>query len=289
MTDQTPAAFTAADISAVVCTLNSISSIEQCLVSLREAGVGEVIVVDASSTDGTHEVAERLADLVLTDPGVGLGTARNVGIARTSKALILNMGSDNLVAPGALDLMIAALADPSASNLQGVSAQTMIEGDSYLAAGLNAWRRGRFLVGPAAIIGTPTLFIGQTLRAHPYDSSRRFSDDSELCERWTREFDASFAISDAVFYEIGKTSWEEIRVRCKMYGISDYEVFAAGSASGWSAQRKAQSLLHPARVDLMHPLMHLKPVAGAKALPFLVAFTAMRYESWVTKALRSRD
>ena len=280
---------TAGDISAVVCTLNSISSIEQCLISLREARVGELIVVDASSTDGTREIAERYADAVLTDPGLGLGTARNLGIERTTKRLILNMGSDNLVPVGALDRMIAALADPAATNLQGVSAQTLIQGDSYLATGLNAWRRGRFLVGPAAVIGTPTLFIGDTLRSHPYDSSRRFSDDSELCERWTREFGAQFAISDAVFYEIGKTSWEEIRIRCRMYGISDYEVFADGSASGWSPQRKAQSLLHPARVDLMHPLVHLKPVDGVRALPFLLAFTAMRYESWVTRALKARN
>ncbi|HBJ73081.1 MAG TPA: hypothetical protein DDY88_05110 [Actinobacteria bacterium] len=288
MTDEKPLAYTVADISAVVCTLNSISSIEQCLASLRAAGVGEVIVVDATSTDGTYAIAERMADLVLTDPGHGLGAARNLGIARTSKPLILNMGSDNLAAPHALERMIAVLSDSSAHNLRGVSAQTLIDGDSYLASGLNAWRRGRFLVGPAAVIGTPTLFIGDTLRAHPYDSSRRFSDDSELCERWTREFAASFAITDAIFYEIGKTSWDEIRVRCRMYGISDYEVFADGNASGWSAQRKAQSLLHPARVDLVHPLRNLKPVDAAKALPFLLAFTAMRYESWATRALRSR-
>lgn len=288
MTDMNLAPLTTADISAVVCTLNSISSIEQCLISLRAAGVGELIVVDASSTDGTREVAEQYADAVLTDPGLGLGPARNLGIERTTKRLILNMGSDNLVPPGALDRMIAALADPTATKLQGVSAQTLIEGDSYLATGLNAWRRGRFLVGPAAVIGTPTLFVGETLRSHPYDSSRRFSDDSELCERWTREFGAQFAISDAVFHEIGKTSWEEIRIRCKMYGISDYEVFADGSASGWSLQRKAQSLLHPARVDLMHPLAHLTPVDGVRALPFLLAFTAMRYESWATRALKTK-
>ena len=73
----------AADVSAVVCTLDSISSIEACLTSLRAAGVGQLIVVDASSTDGTREVAEQLADEVVTDPRLGLGHARNVGIERT--------------------------------------------------------------------------------------------------------------------------------------------------------------------------------------------------------------
>ena len=187
-----------ADVSAVVCTLNSISGIERCLKSLRAAGVQDLIVVDANSSDGTREIAEQLADKVLTDPGKGLGMARNIGIEHTTKPLILNMGSDNVMPVGELEKMIQALEQKNQGNRQGVSAQTLIEGDDYLSNGLNAWRKGRFLPGPAAVIGTPTLFIGETLRAHPYDPNRRFSDDSELCERWAKEFSATFAISDAV-------------------------------------------------------------------------------------------
>ena len=67
---------TPADVSAVVCTRNSISGIERCLTSLRRAGVCRIIVVDADSTDGTREIAERLADTVVADLGTGLGNAR---------------------------------------------------------------------------------------------------------------------------------------------------------------------------------------------------------------------
>ena len=42
--------------------------------------MGEIVVVDASSTDGTRQVAEQLADPVLTDDGKGHGNARNIGI-----------------------------------------------------------------------------------------------------------------------------------------------------------------------------------------------------------------
>ena len=52
------------DVSAVVCTMNSISGIRACLTSLRDAGVGQIVVVDANSTDGTREVSQELADLV---------------------------------------------------------------------------------------------------------------------------------------------------------------------------------------------------------------------------------
>lgn len=272
-----------ADVSAVVCTMNSISGIRQCLDSLRSTGVGEIIVVDAHSTDGTREVAAGLADLIVEDPGTGLGNARNVGIARTTGALVLNMGSDNVMPPEQLQRMIDALED---QGIQGVSAQTLIEGHDVVSRGLNAWRKGRFMPGPAKVIGTPTLFIGDLIRAHPYDASRVFSDDSELCERWEREFGARFAISEAYVTEVGKTTWPEVLVRCRMYGISDEEIFRLGRAEGWSMQRQAQSLTHPLRADLLVPLSRLGPTEALANAPFLVAFTALRYAAWAQRSAR---
>ena len=272
------------DVSAVICTKNSITGIEGCLGSLRAAGVGEIIVVDAHSTDGTREVANAKADLVLEDPGTGLGNARNIGIAQTTQPLILNMGSDNVMPSGQLQVMIDSLRN---NEYQGVSAQTLIEGSDYVSRGLNAWRRGRFMPGPAAVIGTPTLFQGDLLRKHPYDPSRVFSDDSELCERWTREFGAKFAISDAYVTEVGKTSWEEVRVRCRMYGISDAEIYGLGRSEGWSASRKAASILHPLRADFVRPLKNLPLSDAVIAAPFLLAFTTLRYASWLGSTSRS--
>jgi glycosyltransferase involved in cell wall biosynthesis len=273
------------DVAAVVCTLNSISGIERCLLSLKEAGVGRVVVVDAGSTDGTREIADRIADEVLEDPGLGLGHARNIGIAATTESLILNMGSDNVMPAGQLERMIA---DLERLGVQGVSARTTIEGSDYPSRGLNAWRKGRFLPGRASVIGTPTLFIGDLLRADPYDPDRRFSDDSELCERWAREFGARFAISDAYVLEVGKTSWEEVVVRCRMYGISDEEVFRNGREAGWSLARQGQSLLHPLRADVVTPLSNLPVREAIATAPFLAAFAGLRYVSWARAAVISR-
>ena len=270
------------DISAVVCTRESI---ETCLMSLRTAGVGQLIVVDADSIDGTREIADRYADIVLRDEGVGLGAARNVGIARTTGRLILNMGSDNVMPPGQLQGMVNYL---ERGDYAGVSARTRVKGLGYAAQGLNSWRRGRFPSGEAGVIGTPTLFRGELLRAHPYDSTRRFSDDSELCERWTREFGARFAISDAEVLEMGKTTWPEVIVRCRMYGVSDAEVFVRGRQQGWSLQRQAQSLLHPLQADFVTPLRRLPAREALAAAPFLGVFTTLRYGYWATTALKKR-
>ena len=266
-------------ISAVVCTKNSIKSVADCLRSLRDAGVDEIIVVDAHSFDGTREVAQELADVVLTDPGVGLGFARNLGIARSVGHWVLNMGSDNVMPPGQLDRMINALADGS---LAGVSAQTRILGKGYLAFGLNAWRSSRFPSGPATVIGTPTLFPGDLLRTDPFDENCAFSDDSELCERWSWSRGSKFAIADAYVIEVGKVSFEDVWTRARMYGHSDAEIYRRGTKRGWSLTRRLRSIIHPIRVDLFSPLVSLPPSKAIAALPFLSTFSTMRYLGWLT-------
>jgi glycosyltransferase involved in cell wall biosynthesis len=276
-------ALAASDVSAVVCTLNSGSSIRACLTSLGESGVGQIVVVDASSVDGTKEIAHELSDLVVTDPGSGLGHARNIGIARTTGKLILNMGSDNVMPRNQLQLMIE---DYVSSGVQGVSAQTFIEGNDFVSRGLNAWRSGRFKPGVASVIGTPTLFDGELLRENPYDSTRRFSDDSELCERWASMFGATFLISRARVQEIGKASWDEVLVRCRMYGISDDEVFRHGSDEGWSFSRRLSSIAHPARADFIGPLSGLPTTEAIANAPFLATFAALRYAFWAQTAVK---
>ena len=273
---------TPADVSAVVCTKNSIQSIAECLASLRSEGLCEIIVVDAHSTDGTAAIAQQLATLVLEDDGSGLGAARNLGINSSTKTLVLNMGSDNVMPPGELQKMIDLL---ETQDLAGVSARTRIQGSNYPTRGLNAWRTGRFVPGPAKVIGTPTLFRGDLLRANLYDPTRRFSDDSELCERLTSRYGAKFAISDAEVWEIGKTSWEEVLIRCRMYGESDAEVFREGRRQGWGTIRTLQSLGHPLKADFLQPLSRLNTTEALVTAPFLGGFTSLRYGFWAKKYL----
>ena len=270
------------DVSAVVCTKNSIASVEGCLRSLKNAGVGEIIVVDASSTDGTRAVVDSFADRVLEDPGTGLGQARNLGIAASSRDFVLNMGSDNVMPPEQLQRMLSTLTRESVA---GVSAQTRIAGSGYIAFGLNTWRSGRFRPGPASVIGTPTLFQGDLLRASPFNPDRSFSDDSELCERWSSTFDARFAISDAVVLEAGKTSWRQVVLRCEMYGASDHEIFQDGRLAGWTLRRKLDSLIHPLKHDFAMPLTRCSLHDAILSFPFLATFTVLRYGFWAKQAV----
>jgi glycosyltransferase involved in cell wall biosynthesis len=271
------------DVAAVVCSMNSISGIQECLASLRQSGVEEIVVVDASSTDGTREVALELADVVVSDPGTGLGRARNTGIQKTTKPLILNMGSDNVMPDGELQKMIDYLL---LNDFHGVSAQTTIEGQDWISSGLNTWRQGRFPEGEVSVIGTPTLFLGDLLRSHPYDQERAHSDDSELCERWAREFDARFGISDATSLEIGKATWGEIKARCRNYGVSDSENYAHGRKAGWGAKRRLQSLAYPFKKDFLTPLSSPHTKMTPKNVGFLLIFVLLRYQFWIINSLK---
>ena len=274
-----------ADVSAVVCTMNSGPSIEACLRSLRAAGVGQVIVVDAHSTDGTYEIAMDLADMVMRDEGAGLARARNIGIAQTSGSLVLNMGSDNVITASNLSRMIDTL---ESLGVQGVSARTRVIGNGYVARAMDAWRSSRFRPGPSRIIGTPTLFIGDLLRAHPFNPMTTVSDDSELCERWATDLGSTFAISDAYIEEFGKASMRETWIRCRMYGSSDAEIYRHGLSQGWSLRRRWQSILHPFSADLVGPIRVLSARDRVRYGPYLVAFTAMRYAGWIRACLKRR-
>lgn len=272
----------ALDVSAVVCTLNSGESIQACLESLRANHVQEIVVVDGGSHDSTLEIAHALADQVLRDEGIGLGAARNIGIVSSKCSYVLNAGSDNVFPVGSIHQMVSFLQQSGAT---GISALTRIEGASYLERCLDTYRRSRFKPGPASVIGTPSLFHGDTLRTSLFDVKRAHSDDSELCERLGNS-GSHFAISPVEVLEVGKSSLREISQRCRNYGISDYEVFRAGKKSGWRAKRQIQSLLHPLRVDFALPLRNMSFKERVLTTPFLIHICFLRYFSWASTATR---
>jgi glycosyltransferase involved in cell wall biosynthesis len=268
-------------VTAVVCTRNSIASIEACLRSLRANRVDQLVVVDASSTDGTRSVAERLADQVITDAGEGLGAARNLGIAVTTGDLILNCGADNVFPDGALERMVQA---KQAGAYDGVGAVTRVVGRGYLSWAMGVYRTARFAPGEREVIGTPSLFDGAGLRRDPFDPRARYSDDAELCERWSRSFGARFAITDVVIDEIGQTSWHALLARYRTYGVSDSETFRR-HVHDWPLRRRVQSLTHPLRVDLVEPFQRAPFPTNLAITPFLFCVTSVRYLAWIANAL----
>lgn len=270
------------DVSAVICSWNAAESIAPCIQSLRNNGVKEIILVDASSTDGTRELAEPLVDQMLTDPRQGLGAARNLGIQASTGKYILNCGPDNIMPPGSIGGMLQY---KEQGQYAGVSAITEINGSGYLCWAMNKYKKARFYPGDRGVIGTPTIFDGLRLKLNPFDASKKFSDDAHLCEDWRNKFNATFAISNIVVKELGQQTWGAVWVRWRMYGISDYEIYNS-HASEWNAARKLQSLLYPLRMELIQPLRRNALLNNIFLLPFLLIITTIRYKSWIFASIK---
>ena len=265
-------------ISAVVCCLNSITSIEECLKSLRESNVKEIIVVEGGSSDGTLEVAKKYADILLLDEGRGLGNARNMGLESATGIYVLHSGPDNIYEETELLKMLQYLDAPNVA----VSAKTKVISVGYLGKLLNIYKRARYFTGERNSIGTPLLCNTQTNKQNPFDETQRWSDDAELCYRWKKLLNARFFIADAEVGEIGEFGFSELKMRWSMYGSSDYQVYESQSPS-WTWRRKIKSFFYPLTNELVVPLVsrNITMVEKIRIIPFLLCITALRYFSWI--------
>ena len=93
-------------ISVVIATLNARPTVRDCIDSVLAAGapVGEVLVVDRGSTDGTQEIARRFGPpvKVLERPGAGESDAVEAGLAGAGYPVVAVVPSRSVVADGAL-------------------------------------------------------------------------------------------------------------------------------------------------------------------------------------------
>lgn len=161
-------------ISVIVPVYNCERFLAEAVASVRAQGVPvhELIVVDDGSTDGSAAIARSVADRVISQANLGIGAARNTGIAAAGGDLLAFLDSDDLWSPDKLALQMAALdADPSLDMVLGEVVQ--FRGD-VTAAG-DGEREPGYLAGAMIIrraafdrVGTfdPTLRVGEFIDWH---------------------------------------------------------------------------------------------------------------------------
>jgi glycosyltransferase involved in cell wall biosynthesis len=110
--------------------------------------VGQIIVVDDGSTDGTAAVAAKLPGVELVSrPHAGIAATRNAGIERASGRYLAFLDADDLWLPDKLERQRALLlSEPQAHGVFGLMR-------SFVSPELPPDQRGRFRVDPAAVTG----------------------------------------------------------------------------------------------------------------------------------------
>src|SRR5207302_1988902 len=98
-------------VDVVVVTYQSADEVERCLSAVRAAAtVASVTVVDNGSTDGSADVAGRLADIVHVLPdNPGFGAAQNHGARQGSAPYLLVLNPDAVIDADAIAHGIAFL------------------------------------------------------------------------------------------------------------------------------------------------------------------------------------
>jgi glycosyltransferase involved in cell wall biosynthesis len=83
-------------VSVILLTKNSAATIQKSLESIfqQTRQPKEVVVVDGSSSDGTLDIVKKYPVKLVSEPGLGFGHARNVGVQNDSGDIIFFIDSD---------------------------------------------------------------------------------------------------------------------------------------------------------------------------------------------------
>lgn len=107
-------------VSVITPTLNSVRTLDQCLVSIRSQDFPqdrvEILIVDGGSTDGTCELAERHGATVLSRPDLREDpeARKSIGLHAASGAIVCFIDSDNILPhSGWLTALLIPFEDPT--------------------------------------------------------------------------------------------------------------------------------------------------------------------------------
>ncbi|MGQ9565858.1 MAG: glycosyltransferase [Candidatus Bathyarchaeales archaeon] len=108
-------------VSVVLLTKNSAETVNKTLESIfaQTRKPEEVIVVDGKSTDGTLDIVNRYPVKLVTEPGLGFGYARNLGVQTAKGDIICFIDSDCYAEPDWIEKILRHFDNPEIAGVTG--------------------------------------------------------------------------------------------------------------------------------------------------------------------------
>ena len=117
--------------SIIVCTVDRLTDLEECLKSLRPFGaaVADIIIVNNGPRRAAVEgVGQRHGARVVTEPRGGVSRARNAGIRAAKGSILAFLDDDSVADANWLPLLLSPLVDPEVLAVAGsIFAQTLAD------------------------------------------------------------------------------------------------------------------------------------------------------------------
>jgi cellulose synthase/poly-beta-1,6-N-acetylglucosamine synthase-like glycosyltransferase len=97
-------------VSVIIPTKNEESVIEKTLQAVKKSTYRniEIIVIDASSTDNTRNIARKYTRKIYTDEGKGKGAALNLAVKKTRGELLYFIDADSIIEKSAVEKIVSS-------------------------------------------------------------------------------------------------------------------------------------------------------------------------------------
>jgi len=259
------------EVTAVVPARNAEALLPACLDSLRESGVGRIVVVDGRSSDGSREVAERYGATVVSDEGRGLPWARALGVATATTPLVLLVDADVVFPEGALDQLLVEYDAGGYAALQ--AGLESVSGPGYWGRALahhHRTGRSRNWFGLVA-----TLCDREDIRRLGFDDAFRSGEDIEL--RWRmRDAGLQIGVSRSVMVE-HRFAGDDFAFAMDQFSMDGFGLGRMMRKHRWRGLRLAALPAAAAARGVALSIVHRQPAW----IPYFTVFAVANYTGMV--------
>lgn len=217
-------------ISVVLLTRNSASTVNKTLESImnQTCKPDEIVVVDGNSKDSTQNIVKKYPIKLVTEPGLGFGHARNMGVKNAEGDLIFFIDSDCHADTKWIETILPHFSNP---RIAGVTGQTRLWNTNneiarflaYVGGRMNMPKRQRYV----KIAPTMNLAVRRetVFEVGGFDESLFRGEDTELTYKIAKRYKILYEPAAVIWFK-GSPNLRIASKKCVNHFIGVGQLFA---------------------------------------------------------------